>query len=71
MEETGEREGLPRATFNYHLFCRSVGRKGLSRATFATIYNGENMGSKGTSWTPWTDLCYTNLIEMGKGKGLP
>ena len=27
MVETGEGEGLPRATFNYHLFCRNVGRK--------------------------------------------
>jgi hypothetical protein len=63
----GEGKGLPRATFNYHAFCRNVRRKGdisSNLCNYKIVKIGKVKG------LPWVALCYDNLVGMGEGKGL-
>jgi hypothetical protein len=68
MVETEEGKGLmPRSTFNYHLFCRNVGKKGQSRGQSPLLLpeNCQNMRSKRL---PRANSNFDEIEEMG-GKG--
>jgi hypothetical protein len=65
MGETGEGKGLPRAAFNYHIFCRNVGRKGAVSSHLCyhkMVKMGEEKGLSRANFN------YHKIEEMG-GKG--
>jgi hypothetical protein len=65
MVETGEGKGLPRATFNYHLFCRNAGRKRAVSSHLCYHKIVRNMRIKALLRANYN---YHKIEEMG-GKG--